>query len=72
MIPDYQSMSLANLIDLLASQTSKYTQMLAEKEFTEEYAQVKERIQQLQAIIEVRKGSSVQTGAGPTSVGSNP
>ena len=53
----FQSMSMTNLIDLLAAYTIKYTQLLAEKNFGEEYDSVKETIKQLQAIIEMRKES---------------
>jgi hypothetical protein len=52
---NFQSMSLTNLIDLLAAYTTKYTQLLAEKNFGDEYNKVKETIKQLQAIIELRK-----------------
>ncbi len=61
MLTDYHRMSMSSLIDLLALHTEKYTQLLAEKEFTEEYLKIKETIQQLQAVIEARKNADSST-----------
>jgi len=55
MSTDYQSMSVASLMDLLASHTEKYTHLLADKRFGDEYDQTKHAIRQIQAAIEARK-----------------
>lgn len=57
MLPALKSLSMEELVDLLAHKTQKFTQLLVEKEFTEEYKENKEAIQQILAEIELRKES---------------
>ena len=54
MLLDFNNMATATLVDLLAQETQKFTQLMAEKRFTEEYVVCKDIIHQLQAIIESR------------------
>jgi hypothetical protein len=58
-IEEYNNMSTAYLVDILAQQTEKFTQLMADKEFTGEYETLKDVIHQLQAVIESRKVSSI-------------
>lgn len=51
----FQQMSMEELVDLLAQRTQKFTQLLVEKKFNEEYQECKVAIQQLLAEIEMRK-----------------
>ena len=55
MLPALKSLSMEELVDLLAHKTQKFTQLLVEKEFTQEYKENKEAIQQILAEIELRK-----------------
>ena len=59
MLTDYQNMTTANLVDLLAQETQKITQFMMDKEYGKDYEQCKQVIQQLQAAIAFRRG---QTG----------
>jgi HD-like signal output (HDOD) protein len=59
MLPALKQLSMEELVDLLAHKTQKFTQLLVEKEFTEEYKENKEAIQQILAEIELRKESQV-------------
>ena len=43
------------LVDLLAQETEKFSQLMAEKRFSDEYYESKNIILQLQAVIESRK-----------------
>lgn len=56
---DYSSMTMANLVDLLAQNTQKYTQYLTDNKLGEEYEQCKLLIQQLQKEIESRKQTNI-------------
>ena len=70
MISPYQNMSLEELVDLLAQKTQKYTQLLVEKQFNEEYRESKETIQQILSEIELRKetaGNLQHTQSDPAS-----
>jgi len=58
MTSPYQNMSLEELVDLLAQKTQKFTQLLVDKNFNDEYKESKETIQQIVSEIELRKGSS--------------
>ena len=51
----FTDMATTNLVDLLAQETERFTQFMAAKQFTPEYEQCKETIQQLMAVIESRK-----------------
>ena len=55
MIPEYQNMSMQELVDLLAQKTQKFTQLLVEKRFDEEYKKCKKDIQQIMTQIEIKK-----------------
>lgn len=50
-----QHMTMEELVDILAEKTQKFTQLLVEKKFGEEYQQCKEEIQKILAAIELRK-----------------
>ena len=56
MSPDYQNMSTENLMGILAHETTKLTELLAEKKFDEEYEKCKDGIKQIQVLIDIRKG----------------
>jgi hypothetical protein len=58
-MPNYVDMATTNLVDLLAQETEKFTQLMAGKEFTPEYDQCKQTIQQILAVIESRKETTV-------------
>ena len=55
-------MDLANLIDLLAQKTERYTQLLSEKQLGEEYEECKKIIHALQSEIEKRSRSNASNG----------
>lgn len=55
MLADFQNLSLASLVDLLARYTERHTQLLADKSFDDEFRKSKEIIQQLQVVIEIRR-----------------
>jgi hypothetical protein len=55
MHPDFQNMTTSNLVDLLAQETQKFTQFMAEKQFGQEYEECKHLIQQIQSIISSRQ-----------------
>jgi hypothetical protein len=55
MRPDYQNMTTANLVDLLAQETQKFTQLMMDKKYGEEYEACKQVIQQIQAAISSRQ-----------------
>lgn len=55
MLLDYQSMSTSSLIDMLATETTRFTQLMAEKKFGKEYEACKEVIHQIQAVLQVRQ-----------------
>ena len=56
MLPDYQNMSTESLMELLARETEKLTELLAGKKFDAEYEKCKDGIKQIQVIIDIRKG----------------
>jgi len=56
MLPDYQNMSTESLMELLARETEKLTDLLARKKFDAEYEKCKNGIKQIQVIIDIRKG----------------
>ena len=56
MLLDYQNMSTDGLIELLAHETEKLTELLAMKKFDTDYEKCKEGIKQIQVIIDLRKG----------------
>ena len=58
MLPDYQNMSTDSLMELLAHQTEKLTELLAGKKFDAEYEKCKDGIKQIQVIIDIRKGTT--------------
>ena len=58
-IQDYNNMNTANLVDLLAQETQKFTQLLTDKEFTPEYEEIKNTIKLIQGIIESRQDSTI-------------
>ena len=51
-------MSMEDLVDILAQNTQTFTQLLAERNFGENYIKTKEAIQAILAEIEARKESS--------------
>ena len=55
MSADHQSMTLEELVDILAQKTQKFTQLLVYKDFGNEYKECKETIRQILAEIEIRK-----------------
>jgi hypothetical protein len=59
MIPGCQKMTMAELVDILAQKTQKFTQLLVDKKFDDEYRRCKEAIQQVLAEIELRKENNV-------------
>ena len=58
MVPAYKDLSMEELVDLLAQKTQAFTQLMAEKNFSEEYRETKATIQHILSEIESRKGTS--------------
>lgn len=63
----FQHLSLEELVDVLAQRTQKFTQLLVEKRFDDEYRESKEAIQQILAEIESRKEIPVSGDQPPQS-----
>ncbi len=59
MIEDRQSMTMEELVDILAHKTGKFTQLLVYKNFGNEYKECKETIRQILAEIEIRKEKTI-------------
>jgi hypothetical protein len=59
MIEDRQNMTMEELVDILAQKTEKFTQLLAHKDFGNEYKEYKKVIQQILTEIEIRKGTTL-------------
>ena len=51
----YHTLSMEELVDILAQKTQIFTQLMAEKEFSEKYKETKLAIQQILSEIESRK-----------------
>ena len=58
-LDEYNNMNTANLVDLLAQETQKFTQLMTEKEFTPEYEEIKNNIKLIQGIIEFRQDTAI-------------
>lgn len=58
-LDEYNNMNTANLVDLLAQETQKFTQLMTEKEFTPEYEEIKSTIKLIQEIIEFRQDTTI-------------
>jgi len=58
MLLDYQNMSTDSLMELLAHETEKLTELLAGKKFDAEYEKCKEGIKQIHVILDIRKGTT--------------
>ena len=56
MLPDYQNMTTESLMELLAHETEKLTELLGGKKFDEEYEKCKDGIKQMHVLIDIRKG----------------
>jgi len=54
----YHTLSMEELVDILAQKTQIFTQLMAEKEFSEKYKEIKLAIQQILSEIELRKETS--------------
>jgi hypothetical protein len=52
---DFANMETGELMDLLAKETGRFTQLMTAKEFTPEYEQCKDRVRQIMAVITSRK-----------------
>lgn len=61
MFSEYQTMSTDALVDILARETQKFTQLMAAKNFSQEYMECKEIIQMVQEVLEGRKELSEDT-----------
>ncbi len=59
MIEDRQNMTMEELVDILAQKTEKFTQLLAHKDFGNEYKECKQAIKQILAEIETRKETTL-------------
>jgi hypothetical protein len=55
MFSQYQTMSTDALVDILARETQKFTQLMAAKDYSPEYMECKEIIQKVQEVLEGRK-----------------
>ncbi|HUR66358.1 MAG TPA: hypothetical protein VMZ03_08385 [Chitinophagaceae bacterium] len=71
MIPDYNKMITDDLVDLLAHETQRFTQLMMDKEFTSEYAKCKRTIEKIQKVIEERVGTGVTHNSKSSPVDSN-
>jgi hypothetical protein len=56
---DYQNLSTERLVDLLAQETQKFTQLILEKRFNHEYDSLKNSILNIQAVLELRKEQTI-------------
>lgn len=65
---DYNTMTTPSLVDLLAQETQKFTQLMADKEFSPEYQACKNTIRQIQAVIESRNETATTKEADLTKV----
>ena len=61
----YQGMATSSLVDLLAAETTKFTQLMAEKKYGKEYEDCKEVIQQIQAVLQSRQENFTATNKLP-------
>jgi hypothetical protein len=52
---DYNGIPITDLVDLLAQKTQKFTQLMADKNFNEEYMECKKVIQEILEEMELRK-----------------
>jgi predicted AAA+ superfamily ATPase len=52
---DYKGISMTDLVDLLAQKTQKFTQLMSDKSFNEEYTECKKVIQEILEEMELRK-----------------
>lgn len=59
MVEDRQNMTLEELVDILAQKTEKFTQLLAYKDFGNEYKECKHAIKQIITEIETRKQTTL-------------
>ena len=59
MSENLQNMTMEELVDILAQKTEKFTQLLAYKDFSNEYKECKEAIKQILAEIETRKETTL-------------
>lgn len=67
MTEDFHNMTMDELVDILAQKTQKFTQLLAYKDFGNEYKECKKAIQRILAEIEIRKETTgKQKQATPT------
>ena len=61
MIEDRQNMTLEELVDILAQKTQRFTQLMVDKDFGNEYKECKKAIRLILAEIEIRKqANSIQ------------
>jgi RNAse (barnase) inhibitor barstar len=61
MFSEYQTMNTDALVDILARETQKFTQLMAVKNYSQEYMECKEIIQMIQEVLERRKELSEDT-----------
>ena len=59
MSADHQSMTMEELVDILAQKTQKFTQLLVYKDFGNEYKECKQAIKQILAEIETQKEATL-------------
>jgi hypothetical protein len=59
MIEYRQNLTIEELVDILAQKTEKFTQLLAYKDFGNEYKECKRAIKQILAEIEIRKETTL-------------
>ena len=64
MSANYKNIPTSSLVDLLSQHTQRFTQLLTEKKFTEEYRECKDIIQQILSEIEYRKMKTVKEDQG--------
>jgi len=55
-----QNMTMEELVDILAQKTERFTQLLANKNFGDEYKGYKKAIQEILEEIELRKEKKIQ------------
>ena len=71
MMPNFNNMPTSHLVDLLAQETQKFTQLMMDKEFTPEYEECKRTIQCIQAAIE-SQNEIILTDTTPAFIPSDP
>ena len=64
LVPDYLNMELSDLLDQLTLELAKHTQMLKEKQFSNQYEECKKAIAEINKVIRLRMAETAKTEDG--------